>query len=76
MSGGACLDCKRRYGDQYGFPDLIVSDEVWEAICPGMDGGGLLCPSCICARAHAAGIAGEVARFTSGPFETNEIKGD
>ena len=65
-SHGACLDCKRRYGDRYGFPDLIVSPETWEAIHPeGED--GLLCPSCICARAYAAGIVAR-AEFRSGPF--------
>jgi hypothetical protein len=66
-SQGACMDCKRRYGDEYGFPDLMVPDWVWEAICPGMNGGGLLCPSCICARTYATGIEAK-AIFTSGPF--------
>lgn len=68
-SGGACLDCKRRYGDKYGFPDLVVSDEVWEQINPESNGAGLLCPSCLCARAHALGISAQ-AVFTSGPFAT------
>jgi hypothetical protein len=67
-SNGACLDCHRRYGDEHGFPDLIVPDNVWEAINPGSDGGGLLCPSCICARAYRAGVRA-VAYFASGPFE-------
>lgn len=62
----SCLDCKRRYGDQYGFPDLVVSDETWAAIHP--EGKhGLLCPSCMCARAHTAGVAAR-AEFRSGPF--------
>jgi hypothetical protein len=67
-SNGACLDCHRRYGDEHGFPDLIVPDDVWEAINPGSDGGGMLCPSCICARAYRAGVRA-VAYFASGPFE-------
>jgi hypothetical protein len=66
-SRGACLDCGRRYGDEYGFPDLIVDDATWELIHPGSDGAGLLCPSCMCRRAHKAGIR-VAARFTSGPF--------
>lgn len=67
-SEGACLDCKRRYGDEYGFPDMLVSDEVWEQLNPGSNGAGLLCPSCINARAHAAGIENAGMAFVSGPF--------
>lgn len=70
-SKGACLDCKRRYGAEYGFPDLIVPDWVWEKINPGSDGAGLLCPSCICARAYEAGVAVN-AYFASGPFVVPE----
>lgn len=66
-SRGACLDCKRRYGDEYGFPDLMIPDDAWEAILPGWGDGGLLCPSCICARAYAAGVQAH-AYFASGPF--------
>lgn len=75
-SDGACLDCGRRYGDRYGFPDLIVPDDVWEAINPGSNGGGLLCPSCICARAYRAGVSAR-AVFTSGPFvqEAQRVEG-
>lgn len=64
---GACFDCGRRYGDEYGFPDLMIPDDVWAKISPRGDEGGLLCPSCICRRAHAFGITC-VARFLSGPF--------
>ena len=67
-SKGACLDCKRRYGDEYGFPDMLVADEVWEKINPGSNGGGLLCPSCINARAHRVGIENAGMAFMSGPF--------
>lgn len=69
-SKGACLDCNRKYGDEFGFPDLSISDEVWKIICPEYTPGGLLCPSCICARAYRAGISAR-AVFTSGPFEDN-----
>lgn len=64
---GACYDCGRRYGDEYGFPDLVVPNDVWEMIGPTGDKGGLLCPSCMCRRAHLAGIECE-AVFRSGPF--------
>ena len=62
-----CHDCGRFYGNKEGFPDLVVSDELWARISPSGDEGGLLCPSCMCARAHEAGLQG-LARFTSGPF--------
>lgn len=72
MSAGTqeatCHDCARPYGDEFGFPDLVVSDETWKRISPSGDEGGLLCPSCLCKRAHAAGIRVETAVFTSGPF--------
>lgn len=62
-----CFDCGRTYGDEYGFPDLVVPHDAWKRISPTGDEGGLLCPSCICKRAHDAGIKA-TARFTSGPF--------
>lgn len=65
---GACYDCGRRYGDEYGFPDLVVPNDVWAKISPRGDEGGLLCPSCMCRRASALGITAVPARFTSGPF--------
>jgi hypothetical protein len=65
--GSACYDCARPYGDG-GFPDLVVPDDVWAAISPTGDSGGLLCPSCMCFRAAALGLTNVPARFTSGPF--------
>lgn len=49
ISGGACYDCGLPYDK---FPcDMNVSDEIWEKINPSsFEGGGLLCPNCICAR--------------------------
>jgi hypothetical protein len=68
----ACFDCGRRYGEEFGFPDLIVPHEIWNhAVSPTGNEGGLLCPSCLCARAHWAGLSGVPARFTSGPFAAN-----
>lgn len=64
---GACADCGRRYGDEYGFPDLLIPDKAWLAISPKGHEGGLLCPSCICRRLHEAGIKA-VGRFVSGPL--------
>jgi hypothetical protein len=62
-----CADCGRPYGDEYGFPDLVVSDDVWAKIS-GPTGNGLLCPSCLCHRSHNAGVKNAVAVFRSGPF--------
>lgn len=65
-----CHDCGRPYGDAHGFPDLVVPHAVWVRISPTGDEGGLLCPSCMCARATEAGLERVPARFTSGPFAT------
>lgn len=70
-STGACADCGRRYGEEYGFPDLIVPDAIWALISPSGDECGLLCPSCMCRRAHEGGIRCR-ATFKSGPFREND----
>ena len=62
-----CDDCKRPYGDEYGFPDLVIPDDVWQRISSTSSEGGLLCPSCICKRLHDAQINCS-SRFTSGPL--------
>lgn len=64
-----CEDCGRPYGDEHGFPDLIIEKAAWQAISPTGDDGGLLCPSCICRRLHEAGITTGGA-FMSGPIES------
>lgn len=64
----SCADCRRAYGDAHGFPDLVVPHDAWERIMPGRQGGGLLCPSCMCKRAHDVGLSDVPAKFTSGPF--------
>ena len=63
-----CYDCHRHYADP-GFPDLIIPNDAWRKISPTHDEGGLLCPSCICARLKKAGINCEGA-FMSGPIES------
>jgi hypothetical protein len=65
---GSCYDCGRRYGNEHGFPDLVVSNETWIMISPTGDEGGLLCPSCMCRRAADLGIENAPAKFMSGPF--------
>jgi hypothetical protein len=60
-------DCRRPYGDEHGFPDLIIPYSAWKRISPTGDDGGLLCPSCICKRLHKKGIRCEGA-FLSGPI--------
>ena len=64
---GCCYDCGRRYGDAYGFPDLVIPDDAWVQISPSGDEGGLLCPSCICRRLHDAGI------YTTGVFRSGPL---
>lgn len=64
-----CDDCGRKYGDQYGFPDLVVPNDVWKKLAPRyVNGGGLLCPSCMCRRAAELGLENVPATFRSGPF--------
>lgn len=62
----ACYDCGYKYGAP-GFPDLVVPDDVWRQISPTGDEGGLLCPSCLCARLTISGITC-AGSFTSGPL--------
>lgn len=63
-----CYDCGRPYGDEHGFPDLVVPHAIWnEHLSPTGHDGGLLCPSCMCKRAYDAGVTCD-AVFRSGPF--------
>ena len=62
-----CAGCGRPYGDEYGFPDLIIPTYIWVKISPTGDTCGGLCPSCICQRLHEQGIRCEGA-FMSGPI--------
>ena len=63
-----CHDCGRPYGDEHGFPDLVVPHAIWNTkLSPKGNEGGLLCPSCMCQRAHDAGVRCSAA-FVSGPF--------
>lgn len=63
-----CYDCNRLYGDEYGFPDLVVPDWAWRAISPYGNSAGLLCPSCICKRLYEAKIENCPSAFASGPL--------
>jgi len=69
MKKAQCYDCKRKYGDEYGFPDLIIPLDVWRQISPTKNEGGLLCPSCICARLAKKKIKCYGA-FTSGAIKS------
>ena len=65
----SCHDCERPYGNEHGFPDLIIPFWAWKEISPSHDDGGLLCPSCICKRLADKGIRCEGA-FMSGPIRS------
>lgn len=65
----ACEDCARPYGDEHGFPDLVIDYEAWRQISTHGDDSGLLCPSCICKRLYDKGIRATGA-FMSGPIIT------
>lgn len=64
---GCCIDCARKYGDEYGFPDMLVADDVWRQISPTGDEGGLLCPCCMLRRMAVLGLSNVHASFQSGP---------
>lgn len=66
----ACFDCDRQYGDEHGFPDLVIPNDIWRRISPSGDEGGLLCPSCICKRLHHAKITGVEGAFMSGSIDS------
>lgn len=68
-----CYECGREYGNEHGFPDLIVPDEVWDTISPTGDAGGLLCPSCMCKKALQCGLENVRATFESGPFCRDDV---
>ncbi len=63
-----CNDCDREYGDEFGFPDLVIPDWAWRAISPHGNSSGLLCPSCICKRLYDAKITNCPSSFNSGPL--------
>jgi hypothetical protein len=65
-----CDLCGRQYGDEYGFPDLIITKNAWHRISPTGDDGGLLCPSCICQRLHEVGMRNVEGAFMSGPIKS------
>lgn len=65
-----CFDCGREYGNEHGFPDLIIPNEIWRRISPTGDNGGLLCPSCIVKRVAAIGCSNVPAAFMSGPLKS------
>lgn len=70
MTPAGCADCGRPYGDEHGFPDLVIPNYIWKRISPSGDEGGLLCPSCICKRLYAAKIMNVEAAFMSGPIQS------
>lgn len=67
-SVAACYDCGRPYEDS-GFPDLVIPNDTWAAISPTGDGGGLLCPSCICERLVKHGFKEIHVLYTEQPKE-------
>lgn len=56
-----CDECERPYGDEHGFPDLILPQWAWNEISPTGNESGLLCPCCIIKRLVAKGIRCEAS---------------
>ncbi len=65
----ACYDCRRPYGHDNGFPDLLVQKSVWQKISPTGHEGGLLCPCCLIKRLVDVGLKDVPATFVSGPLK-------
>ena len=72
--GVYCDDCGREYGDEHGFPDLVVPHDAWATISPTGDEGGLLCPSCLCKRAHDAGLQNIAARLADAQRKVERVR--
>ena len=70
---GGCNDCRRPYGDEHGFPDLILPEVIWDAISPSGNSRGLLCPSCICKRLIDHKYKKVPVSFESGPCYIGEM---
>lgn len=68
-----CFDCGLPY-ESARFPDLVIPDEIWRAISPTGDEGGLLCPNCISARLEISGFTNVPARFRSGAMALEAAK--
>jgi hypothetical protein len=64
-----CEDCGRVYGEEHGFPDLVIPNWAWRKISTHGDDGGLLCPSCMCKRLSDRKIRCE-GSFMSGPIDS------
>lgn len=63
---GGCNDCGRPYGDEHGFPDLVIENYLWRRISPTGDDCGVLCPSCMLKRLWAIGVRGCYGALMSG----------
>lgn len=50
-----CFDCGWQYGAE-GWVDLVLPNWAWNKISPRGNGGGILCPNCICKRLEQADI--------------------
>ena len=71
---GKCYDCGLPYDK---FPcDMVINDKMWKRITPTYrEGGGLLCPNCICRRLmQLGGTCVHVVSIDVGSFET-KLKG-
>lgn len=67
--GVCCHDCDAPYG-QDGWCDVVVPDDIWNAICPE---GGVLCFRCMTKRIAAKGLDNVPVIVASGPYaDANE----
>jgi hypothetical protein len=63
-----CSDCATEYSDP-GWVDVSVPDDIWEQINPtDLEGGGLLCLTCMTRRLRLLGLVDVPMKITSGPY--------
>jgi len=69
-----CYDCGLPYQDD-GWIEANIPDEIWKAISPTGDDGGLLCVTCMARRLKKAGFEDVPVQFCGAePFEIKREK--
>ena len=68
----ACYDCGLPYSDP-GWVDCVLPNDVWAAISPTGDEGGLLCLTCMTRLLVNKGFDNVPIRITSGPYRHDAV---
>ena len=52
----SCYDCELPYDDKWP-GDFVIQHKLWPLISPTHNGGGILCPNCMCKRLMNLGMS-------------------